>query len=64
LKVNYINKTRWKKQSETKREWLPLSFLDKVCEYSLYIITYFCNYGHCCVAILKMKIFFDFLIRE
>ena len=38
LKVNYINRMRGKKQSETKREWLPLSFLGKVCEYSFYII--------------------------
>jgi hypothetical protein len=38
LKVNYINRTRGKKQSETKREWLPFPFLDKVCEYSFYII--------------------------
>ena len=69
LHITFLNSAVTKRNVHNQKETLCLylfasDFHESRIQLTKHFSTYFCNYGRCCLAILKMKIFFDFLIGE
>ena len=60
--ITFLNSVVRKLKANTVFIFFCIDFHENRIQLTKHFSTYFCNYGRCCLAILKMKIFFEFLI--